>query len=98
MQAWQQQNAERCAHYLLEQDKPSQAALAETLAAAPVLIEFTVSGGSVSDDGQTATLSVTLRTQHEGHTTLSVAYPLQLTRENGVWKLAYARLAALFSL
>ncbi len=98
LQAWQQQNVERCTHYLLEQDKPTQAAFAEALAAAPVLTEFAVSGGSVSGDGQTATLSVTLRTQREGHTTLSAAYPLQLTRENGVWKLAYARLAALFAL
>lgn len=98
LQAWQQQNVERCTHYLLEQDKPTQAAFAETLAAAPVLTEFAVSGGSVSGGGQTATLSVTLRTQREGHTTLSASYPLQLTQENGVWKLAYARLAALFAL
>ena len=98
LQAWQQQNAARCTHYLLEQGKPSQAALAETLATAPVLTEFAVSGGSVSGDGQTATLSVTLRTQREGNMSLTAAYPLQLKRENGVWKLDYAKLAALFTL
>lgn len=98
LQAWQQQNVERCAHYLLEQGKPSQAALAETLALAPALTDFAVSGGSVSGDGQTATLCVTLRTQREGQTALSAAYPLQMTRENGVWKLGYAKLDALFAL
>ena len=56
------------------------------------LIDFTLEPGSVSEDGQTAVMTVNLTCQSQGATLEISAYPLHLLRENGLWKIDYQAL------
>lgn len=96
--AWQQQDTQRMYLYLSEEGKPSYASLAEAIANGAVPTSFTVSGGSVSEDGSTAALTLKLRLLHAGESSAYSALPLHLNRENGIWKITYARLMAMAAL
>lgn len=95
LQAWQQHDFDRLYRYIAEPDKPPQATVAEALSAANALADYSVSAGSVSDDGQSATLTLALQTVRENESSQTIGYPLLLTRENGVWKIRYAAMLAL---
>lgn len=95
--AWQQRDLERLYGLITETDKPTFATMTEAFFHLPTLSEYAVSGGSVTADGQAATLSVFLRTLKDGADSDTVNYPMLLTRENGVWKISYARLTALLA-
>ena len=56
---------------------------------------LSISEGSVSLDGQTAVITVLLRLLTQGEDDQLLNYPLQLIRENGVWKIGYTNLAAI---
>ena len=94
--AWQTHDAERLYQYIGEADRPSYATWTETFATAAACSAFSVSGGTVSGDGQNATLCVDLHTLSQGAASETAAYPLILTRESGVWKIGYSKLLALF--
>lgn len=93
--SWQQNDAERLYHFIAEADKPAFATLSESLSNKPSLQEFKVSGGSIAGDGQTATLTVSLKTNQDSTSIETNSYPMRLIRENGVWKITNARLSAL---
>ncbi len=95
--AWQQHDVETLYRYVADAEKPAYAAAAETLAQAPALAQYSVSGGSVSQDGQKAVITVNLATLDTGAQMDTAAYPLLLQRDNGVWKLTWARLLALMT-
>ena len=54
LSAWAQKDYERMYKYLAYKDRPTLSAFADTLGAAPSADVFTISGGSVYPDGQTA--------------------------------------------
>lgn len=93
--AWEQTDYERMYQYLALTDKPSYNAFVDFLDAAPAIEVLSVSGGSVYQDGQTAVVTVLVRIIGDAAQEQLLSYPVQLIRENGVWKLKYARLAAL---
>ncbi len=93
--AWEQTDYERMYKYLALTDKPAYTALVSFLDAAPAIEVLSVSGGSVYQDGQTAVVTVLIRIIGDAEHEKLLSYPIQLTRENGVWKLPYAHLTAL---
>jgi len=93
--AWSQKDFERMYKYLAQSGKPTYTAFVDALNAAPSVEVLTVGGGSVYLDGQTAVVTVYLRMLSQGAQEALRSYPLQLIRENDVWKMEYARLEAL---
>ena len=66
-----------------------------TVDQAPVLVEYRLSSGSVSADGQHATVTVDVSLLREDTTIVLNAYPLHLVRDNGLWKISYETLQRL---
>ncbi|MBE0600774.1 MAG: GerMN domain-containing protein, partial [Firmicutes bacterium] len=95
LSAWAQKDYERMYKYLAHTDKPAYSAFVEALDAAPSIEALSISGGSVYLDGQTAVVTVFIRLMDDGGQEQLLSYPLPLIRENGVWKMRYARLAAI---
>lgn len=95
LNAWSQKDFERMYKYLAQSGKPAYSAFVETLDAAPSAEVFAVSGGSVYADGKKAVITVFLRLLHQDAEEQLISYPLQLIRENDVWKMDYMRLTAL---
>jgi len=93
--AWSQKDFERMYKYLAQSGKPAYSAFVETFAQAPAVEVLSISGGSVYPDGQAAVVTVFLRLIAQGEEEQLLSYPLQLMRENGVWKMEYSRLTAL---
>lgn len=56
------------------------------------LTDFALTPGSISEDGQRATLEVSYQYLHEGQTVAIQSFPLKLVREDGIWKIAYEEL------
>ena len=95
LEAWYQKDLERMYKYVAQAEKPTFSSFVDALNAAPSPEVFTVSGGSVYADGQTAVVTVYLRLLYQAEDEELISYPLQLIRENDVWKVTYKRLAAL---
>ncbi|NLI20647.1 MAG: GerMN domain-containing protein [Clostridiales bacterium] len=95
--AWQLHDLERLYRYLSDAGKPPFATANEAFAGAPVLEAFTAVGGTVSEDGRSATLSVSMRTLRGSASSQTLHYPVRLERENGVWKITYERLTSLMA-
>lgn len=93
--AWAQKDFERMYKYLARSEKPTYTAFVDALNAAPAVEVLTIGGGSVYPDGQAAVVTVYLRMITQGTQETLLSYPLQLIRENDVWKMDYARLEAL---
>ncbi len=69
----------------------------DAFAAARSLTAFSLSPGTVSFDGQTAVLAVSLTAQDQGVDQKAEVYPLLLLREAGVWKMDYDRLLTMMN-
>ena len=95
LEAWSQKDFERMYKYLAQDEKPAYSAFVEVLNEAPSAEVLKVSGGSVYTDGQTAVVTVYLRLIYQDEDAQLISYPLQLIRENSVWKMEYTRLSAL---
>ncbi len=95
LEDWAQKNFERMYKYMTQEGKPSYSAFVEMLNEAPSAEIIAMSGGSVYADGQTAVVTVYLRLLYQDADAKLISYPLQLIRENGIWKMEYARLSAL---
>ena len=95
--AWEQHDFAQLYAYVAEEDQPSFADFSQTLTTAPALQKYELSGGSITEDGKTSTFSVTLQTQVDGNSRYTQSYPLQLIRENSIWKIEYASLLALLA-
>lgn len=95
LNAWSQKDFEIMYKYLTQAGKPAYTAFVDALSAAPSVEVLTVGGGSVYPDGQTAVVTAYLRILRQGAQETLLSYPLQLIRENDVWKMEYPRLEAL---
>lgn len=95
LSAWQEHDFDRLYKFVADEDQPSLAAFTEALSEAGALKEYSVSSGSVAVDGQTAMVTAFLRTLDATGSRDVAAYPILLKRENGVWKITYARLSAI---
>ena len=93
--AWQQRDDERLYRYVTDEGKPPLASFSEALLDRTSLKDFSASGGSVSEDGATAIVTVSLKIPGSSGEVSTAVYPLALTRENGIWKIAYTALQAL---
>jgi hypothetical protein len=93
--AWSARDNTHLYLYVTEADRPALALFNDALSTAPTLSRYTVSGGSVKQDGQSATVTVTLFTVNDLGEEETSAYPVLLTRENGVWKITFAHLRVL---
>ncbi|MCE5342294.1 MAG: GerMN domain-containing protein [Eubacteriales bacterium] len=95
--AWSVREYTRLYQYVTETDRPSLAWFSETLSSAPPLTRYTVCAGSVTQDGQIATVTAALYTLGDQAEEETVAYPIPLVRENGVWKITFAHLRVLMA-
>lgn len=95
--AWQQRDLERLYRYVADADRPPYATAVEAFAELRALTQYAAGAGSVDLSGQSAVVTVDLRTLQAGAEATTNGYPLLLTRENGVWKITYARLLALLA-
>lgn len=95
LEAWYEKDFECLYKYVALQNKPTYSAFVDALNAAPSPENYTVSGGSVYADGQTAVVTVYLRLLNQAAEEALISYPLQLIREDDVWKIEYSRLSAL---
>ncbi|NLV57367.1 MAG: GerMN domain-containing protein [Clostridiales bacterium] len=99
MKAWQLRDYAAIYPYIAtgkeSELKPSLQNMSLELDAAASLMDYTVSGGSVSTDGRRCVLTVQYTLQGEGSIPIAASYPLPLIRENDIWKIEFAQLLAL---
>ena len=95
LNAWSQKDFQCLYKYLAQSGKPSYSAFVQALDAAPSAEVLVISGGSVYPDGQTAVVTAYLRLIDQDTENQLLSYPMQLIRENDVWKMEYETLAAL---
>lgn len=96
LRAWQTRDWETLSQFLLQRGASQQES--EQLRDAQVLLDYTVGTGCVSPDGQSAVICVDITLRTEGGQQQYTAWPLRMTRENGVWKAAVADMAALMQI
>ena len=90
LQSWREQDWNTLSAYTANASG-EQSAL-DAFAAAEKLVDYTLSCGSVSFDGQTALVTADLTLQGQGQDTAVPGYPLRLIREDGIWKMDYETL------
>ncbi len=99
MKTWHDRNYESLYQFIAyaegNEPKPSLQDVSQALDAAPTLASFVASGGSVSQSGAQAVVSVQLSLLGADGPASIASYPLPLIRENGIWKVAYSSLIAL---
>ena len=99
--AWQSRDYDTLYQYVAATDagepKPIFSDAVQQMDAAPSLFNFSVSGGSVSPDGQRCVVVARLEILNEDAVLPSIHYPLALVRENDVWKITVSTLAALLN-
>lgn len=99
MQSWTEKDFARMYRFVSQETgtRPTDATfLSEMMERGRSLINFLVSAGSVSEDGQRAIVEITYQYLDGGEDNIIVQnYPLALVRENGVWKITYAELIRL---
>ena len=64
----------------------------DAFASARMLTDFSLSPGTVSFDGQKAVITAALTVRDRDAEQTVAGYPLLLLREEGIWKMDYARL------
>lgn len=91
LDCWQTKNFSRLYRFVAQ--SPTEAAFLDEMASyGRMLTKSALSPGTVSDDGQSAVLTVTLTcADARGEVTVE-SYPLHLVRENGLWKIHYQAL------
>lgn len=77
------------------EQRPMYEAFSAALSEAPTLTEFTASCGSVSGDGQAATVTLSFATVENDLTLSTESYPLHFRRDNGLWKVSFDTLKQL---
>ena len=96
MTAWQERDFETLYAFTATASSQSERPIYESFLTqmdqAPALTEFSVSQGSVSENGGFATLTLSFRLQRDNADSQWEGYPLRLVRENAVWKAPYSAL------
>ena len=78
--------------------RPGEQTAFDAFAAGEALVDFSISCGSVSYDGQTAVITAEFTLRGDGKDRIITGYPLILTREGGLWKADYGRLLQIMTL
>jgi hypothetical protein len=95
--AWQQHDYERMYRFVAEENRPLFSTFTVALSAAGSLQNYGVGGGNVAGNGQEAVMTASLSVTDENGNADESITPVMLTRENGIWKITYARLLALMT-
>ena len=77
--------------------RPGQNQMYDLFDLSPVLMNYTLSPGVLSPDGQSAVLCLDLMVSKDGQDRLITAFPLHLTEENGFWRIPHDQLESLFN-
>ena len=80
-----------------ETARPTEQTATDAFSAGQTLIDFSISPGTVSYDGQTAVLTADLTFLGSGGEVTRTGYPMRLTRESGMWKMDYGRLITMMN-
>lgn len=101
LNAWMTQDWETLYSLLKKDDsadpRPAGQTAFAAFSAARVLTGFQVGHGSVSQNGQVAVVNGEMTLRADGEDAFIAGYPIRLERENGLWKISYARLLALMN-
>ena len=95
LQAWQARDWETLYDLTAKEGESARAgeqSALDAFSAARMLTAYSLSPGTVSFDGQTAVLTASLTVQDRDADQTVTGYPILLLREEGVWKMDYARL------
>ncbi|MDD3335652.1 MAG: GerMN domain-containing protein [Eubacteriales bacterium] len=99
LKAWKEKDYQTLynftASYADYETKPIYESFCKTVDDAPSLTKFSVSPGTVLEDGAHAILSLDLDVLSGGSNLQITAYPIRLVRENGIWKINYSTLQKL---
>lgn len=91
LNAWRNQEFELLYSYIASAERPAYDDLTAYLQAAPRLVNFGFTGGSVSPDGLTALYTMHLYTQRQDISQEWNGRILRLTREGDLWKIPWAQ-------
>jgi len=97
LRAWMTQDWERLYTMTAGEGRPGEQGTIHAFSAARTLVGYTLSPGEVSPDGKSAILSVDMVLRGSGEDVAIAAYPVLLTRQDGIWKMDYSRLLAMMN-
>lgn len=102
LDAWMRRSHEELYQHLAAKGdqgdmRPGQNQAYEQFDLSPALLSFTLSPGVVSHDGHRAVFSCDLVLHADGQDVMLPAFPLHLVSENGLWRIPYDHLTALFA-
>lgn len=92
MESWRAQTYDRLFSFVAQESgqRPTEAAFQqEMIAMDRPLVRFSLSAGTVSEDGQRAVLEATYEYISASGNVLVQNYPMRLIRENGLWRIVY---------
>lgn len=98
LQAWQDKDYSHLYRFITRTDpatgtpRPEEDAFLQQMRALPVLMQFTIRGGSLSADGQQAVFTVSGTFIDGGEARSFSGMTLRLIREKGVWRIALPEL------
>lgn len=92
MESWRSQAYDRIYRFVAQESgqRPTEAAFQqEMITMDRSLVRFSLSAGTVSEDGQRAVLEATYEYISASGNVLVQNYPMRLVRENGLWRIVY---------
>lgn len=95
LESWKAQTFDRMYRFIVQDaaQRPTDSAFQEELRQRNMpLIHYSISAGTVSNDGQNAVIEVTFEYRTEMNNVQVQSFPLHLVREDGIWKVTYAEL------
>lgn len=95
LQSWREQAFDRVFRFIAQEDaaRPTDAAFTqEMISMDRPLVSYSLSAGTVSENGQKAVLEASFEYKTATGTISVQNFPLTLTRENGLWKISYSEL------
>lgn len=95
LESWKEQTFDRMYRFIAQDttQRPTDSAFQEEMRQRNMpLIHYSISAGTVSNDGQSAVMEATFEYRTELGTVQVQNFPLHLIREDGVWKITYSEL------
>lgn len=96
LDSWLRRNNGEIYPLLAAAGRPGQSTAFDRMTLSPTLTSFALSPGVISPDGREAVFCADLMLYIDGQDVFIPAYPLRLTLENGLWRMPYPHLTALF--
>lgn len=96
LEAWKMRDHALLYSFLAQQERPTYAAFAQTMAKMPMLTAYAYSGGSVSPRGNEVRFTLRVCFQTPGGVLMELRDRLmRLEREDGLWKIPWSQVTAL---